>query len=520
MKKLILLVCLVSTTLNAQTVPKFSELELRIKAVDNFVAQELPLIKTSVDQALKEIEKFKDPKIVALDEKQKTIYQEKIRAAQVDMHAAENSLSVAHCKNLMIELDKMIKEKELYTQAKKTLQTMENDRNNSVKLKKYYSLTKAQKYNLAKVNYLLLNPADKQKAQEYEKNYNYTVREANRQEYVQSEIKNYKDKVIASLAYPENAIAKIKAADDQEKTAMEQFAVFKKTVEESLQFDYQLPGTWSMGLFSCEASKKPKYLRFKNSPNLVVLDNEGNYNAVIRLESAEPKKFSMVYHCSKMGSFGVCLENKAKKLCRLDNDCADSLTQMESTFDRNSFFLKFQNALPVHLLQSKKNEMLDPKKFNLISELAKMGRLGFYTSANELYNLFDPILEKVKTLQANTPEDFYKKIKPEIALFEKVEKARLQKLPGYSASSDRGTYSLQALSYMIATINGELEKIKEGDTIQEYSYKTCSQNSPDLQDFCLSYKSFLAKAKSFEAVEEIQNIVPEECPRVVFRFQQ
>lgn len=518
MKKISLFLSLFTLTTFAQTsIPKYSELEIRIQEVDSFVSQVLPAIKTSLIKEIKEIEEFKDQKLVNQDETQKSSYVETIEQLKSEIESAENSLSNASAKISMVALNKVIKEKEAYAEAKKKLEAMERASGNSNKLKKYYSLLKARKYTLAKLEFYILNAHEKELAQTYESTNNFLVRELNHQEYLQGEIKRLKEVVIKSLSYPENAIAKIILAEASKQTVMNQFSAFKKNIEGSNQFDYLLPSTWSMGLFSCEEGKKPKYLRFKNYPNLIALDNEGNYNAVIELSNSEPKKLQMVYHCNNLGSFGVCLENKAKKLCRLDSVCAESLDAMEGSFDRNIFFTKFQTAFVTYILKTKKTEMQDVLKFNLIAELAKLGRLGYYTSKNELYNLFDPMIEKIKTIESKTPEAFYKKLKPEILSLEKQEKARLQTLPGFVATSTKGVYTLQALSYVIATIDTELGKITETESIQEYAYKTC-ENSNDQQEFCQNYTAFLNKAKLFTQVEEIQNIVPEECPRVVFRF--
>lgn len=519
MKKLVLFLLTLSSTSIAQTVPKFSELELRIQGIESFVTKTLPEIKTQLNQSLKSIEEFKDPKLVNPDEKQKILFFEKINYCMIEIEAAENSLSLSSAKNSMSELDKIIKEKGQYTAAKNSLQTMEKDSSSSIKLKKYFSHIKARKYTQAKIVFALLNFEEKSKASEYEKVHNYIIREAGRQEFVETEIKRLKNKVIKSLTYPENAIAQINLQFDEEKKTTMQFNAFKKAILDSTQYDYLLPTSWNIGLFSCEADKKPKYFRFKNYPNLLVLDNEGNYNAILKLAAGDPKKLDVTYRCEKLGSFGVCLDNKEKKLCKLDANCAEDLSRMEENFDRNLFFSRYQGTFPQHLLESKRAEMLDPLKLNLISELAKLNRLGFYQSQTEVYNLITPMIEKTKVTQANSPEDFYKKMKAELALYEKTEKARLQKFPGFVATSTKGTYTLQVLSYMMATMDSELTKMKEADTLQKYSYENCSNNSSDMPEFCQSYSAFVLKSKQFDSVEEIPNIVPEECPRVVFRLQ-
>lgn len=87
---------------------------------------------------------------------------------------------------------------------------------------------------------------------------------------------------------------------------------------------------------------------------------------------------------------------------------------MEKSFDRNKAFVSIQSTMGSTILTNKKSELQDPKSINVISEFAKVNRLGFYTK-DQLLNLMDPLIEKSKNIVAINPEDFYRQLKLEIA---------------------------------------------------------------------------------------------------------
>lgn len=506
----------ISLFVQAQTLPKYSELDERIKTIDHFVEQSLPKLNQKIEADLKQISDYKNSKFVPQDEKQKALYLEKINLIKKEIESNSYGLITYSLKRQMDELKKIIDEKEKYDNAKKAYEKLEKNNQSSNKLSNYFSSLKNGKYTKARVQYALLNASEKLTADEYEKNLTYTIRESNNQSFLKNEIAKLKGKIVADLSNVESNVTQIKKQDNDEVVTMASFNLFTEDLEQNLQFDYTLPSTWDMGLFSCDLKNKPKYLRFKNYPNLVVLDNDGAYNSVIKLSPSSPSKLDLVYKCQKLGSFGSCLENKEKKLCLLDSDCGQSLTSAEAAFDRNSFFKSVLPSMPSEILKKKKEEYKNPANVNLISEFAKMDRLGFY-STSEIYGLFDILAEKSKGIQANSPEDFYKKIKVEIANIEKAEKIRLQGKPGYSSNSGKGKDSLQVLTYMMNTLDSEMKTMTESDVIQEYSFKACPNGEQEL--FCQHYSAFKEKAKTFQAVEEIQNFVPDQCPRVVFRFE-
>ena len=519
MKNYVIFLFFITYVTYAQTQPsRYADFEVRIKAINTFSLEALPKIKENLIQSQLDIEKFEDTNLLADDKKQKTVYLEKIANNQKLIENAEANITSSSTKKLMADLDKTMKEKALYDQAKKEMEALEKKYINSSKFTKYFELLQQGKYTSAKIKYTLLNKEEKDIAERYEEHFNYTAREVNSQEYLKKSIKKLENEIDYTLSYPENAILKIQSADQETRRTISLFNDFKITITRVVQFDYKLPSQWDLGLFSCEAKNKPKYLRFKNYPNLVVLDNEGTYNSVIKLSLDEPKKLNVVYHCSKMGSFGACLENKEKKLCRLDATCDQNLSEMEKSFDRNKAFVSIQSTMGSTILTNKKSELQDPKSINVISEFAKVNRLGFYTK-DQLLNLMDPLIEKSKNIVAINPEDFYRQLKLEIAGLEKSEQVRLQKIPGFSSNKSKKTDTLNALSYLMASIDGDIAKIKETDAIQEHTFKSCSSIASEFASFCQLYTSFKFKAKRFEEVEEIQNFVPNECPRVVFRFE-
>ena len=130
----------------------------------------------------------------------------------------------------MADLDKTMKEKELYDKAKKEMESIEKEYRNSPKLTKYFELLEQGKYTSAKIKYALLNQEEKDIAERYEQHFNYTAREVNSQEYLKTSIKKLENDIAYTLSYPENAIFQIQSADKETQRTLGLFNDFKNTI--------------------------------------------------------------------------------------------------------------------------------------------------------------------------------------------------------------------------------------------------------------------------------------------------
>lgn len=504
----------------AQTnLPKYSELEERYNITQNFKNNELENIGQEIQKKKIEIENYQSSKFLKYDLAIKAKLAEELKNLETRYNEQASTINIYNARNTLNSLKKYVDEKALFDTAKSANEKLEKDRNNSNRLNKFYQALKESKYTKAKIQYALLNPFEKLKADEFEKNNTYILQNQGNQQFLKDEIKKYKIKAIDELSKPEAAIVELKTITQEANNSYAKFQNFKKGLENNLQFDYKLPSVWDIGLFSCEEKNKPKYFRLKNYPNLVILSNEGSTNSVIKLDPDHKTSLNIAYKCKKMGSFGACLDNKEKSLCQLDSECGQALSEAEGAYNQKQFFNLYQVPFATTLLNDKKKEMTAPTAVNLISEFAKQGRLGFYKSAGELFSFFDQFSEKIKSFPSSSPDDFFKKVKTEISNMEKAEKKRLASLPGFSESSEKGKQTLQLLSYALLSVQSSLEEVIDNDVLQRYAYKSCSENNSNHPDFCEKYKDYQAKADLFGPKEEIVNFVPEECPRVVFRFE-
>ena len=158
MKNYVIFLFFITYVTYAQTQPsRYADFEVRIKAINTFSLEALPKIKENLIQSQLDIEKFEDTNLLADDKKQKTVYLEKIANNQKLIENAEANITSSSTKKLMADLDKTMKEKALYDQAKKEMEALEKKYINSSKFTKYFELLQQGKYISAKIKYTLLN---------------------------------------------------------------------------------------------------------------------------------------------------------------------------------------------------------------------------------------------------------------------------------------------------------------------------------------------------------------------------
>ncbi len=507
--------------------------EERIKAIDQFIS-ESDRIQNEIKEFKQELEIYSTPKMLKKDTDVLSSILNAVGTSEKEVSLANYFVETSRIKKELAELKEVINERETYKKNQKKLKELEYHQAYSKRLNRYIESVKAGKYNQAKALLFTLNDMEKSIAEDFEKMHDYIIREKNMQQSLDQEIVDTKAKIEKSLFYPEESVAKIKK---NELLINDQKIIFQQLKDEHAltQYDFKFE-TWSLGLFNCES--KAEYHRPVNFPDMLMLKNAGSLMSVIRLDPATPNKFEIIYHCNKKGRFGGCLDNEKKELCRLDPSCLGALTEMESAYKRDEYFLSLKSTLPAAVLSERLEMYRDKDKFNFLKAMAESNKLGYF-SLEELYSMMAPIIEFSKTLVAKSPEEYYKKIKVEIEKQKNKVMDSIVKKASPKPSAVKIEETKTSVNYVYTSMITELEVILNDDFIQERTYQTCpsmtakpeavlkesfgqepsNQGCSDIEVFCKAGAEWRNKVKVFKGTEEFQNLVPGECPRGVFRFK-
>jgi hypothetical protein len=513
MKRLIFFSLLFSQFARAQS------FEERITSIQNYSQNIVPVQEKAIEEAQQKISIFQNSDFLKKDEEEKKIYLEKVSLIKNETEQLSNSYSVFSAQEKLKYYNKLLNDKKIYEEAKSFVDKANKSTSYSNGLKKYMEALSNGQYTKADIQKALLNLNDRLIAEDYEKNLFTTKRESNTYTHNLKELKTTADQINYELSFPENAIKKMTFLGEELKLINSTFSNFQNKFEHQTQFDFTYKSNWDVGLFSCAPKDSPKYLRLKNYPDLIILDNGGSTKSVLKLDPENPKQLNIVYKCKKMGMFGACLDNKEKSLCQLDTECKESLDQAMKSYDRKTFYPEVKTNMVETFLEDLKQTLKDPMNLTLLSEYERTNRLGFYRK-DELLAMIDKIKTSVQGFSSSSPEDLMIKVKNELSVLEKNESSRLAKLAGFNANQPKGQDSLNLLKYMTATIQSKLEEILNDDQIEKYSYQQCLNGIFPITSFCESYKNFKSKVSRFKETEEVINAVPEECPKMVFRFEK
>jgi hypothetical protein len=491
----------------------------RIKTIQDFSENNLPTQIQETEASKNKINEFHHDHFLKKDEEEKKLYLEKANQIQNQANEFGNSFAVFSIKDKLDKYKKFQIEKSAYDEAKSKVEKANKNINYSNGLKKYIEALSNGQYTKANIQKALLNLNDKLLAEEYEKNLFYIQREANTYPFLLKEIKAVENQINYELSYPEKAIQSLNVLKEETKLLNSSFQKFQNSFDQIEQFDFSFKTNWDVGLFSCATKESPKYLRLKNYPDLILLTNEGNTKSVLKLDPKNPKQMNVIYKCKKMGMFGGCLDNKEKSLCQLDTSCMESLDLAMKSYDRKIFYPEVKNKMLETYLRDLKQTLADPNKVTILSEFEKVNRLGFYKK-DELISMVENIKSVAQGFTSQTPEDFMLKLKAELTNLEKNEKLRLSKIPGFNTTQEKTKDTLTLLTYIKTTIESTMDNILNDDEIEKFSYQQCQNGTFLAPTFCENYKTYKTKVARFSAVEEVINAVPDECPRMVFRFEK
>lgn len=484
---------------------------VRIQAIEDFTAPSEQIDK-SIQEFKAEVANFKDPKLLKKDHVQLDELVKKATQMDTDVKSAAYFIETKRLRVEIKELEAQITEREKFLETQKLLKELESNSTYTGRLNRFIELTKASKHNLAKAMYFTLNAAEKGIADDFGKANTYLIQQKHMQDPLEIDITNKKKKVEEFLHYPEQSAKIIKTNQAELK---KQKLVLKSLKDELKldQFDIKFD-LWSMGMFNCE--KNAQYFRPVNNPNLLMLKHDGNLVSVLKQDPQYPKDFQIAYACKKKGSFGGCLDNEPKELCRLDSSCLESLGRMEAAYNRNAFFTELQSKLPHELLTQQQMNFRDQAKLNLIRVLAEEDKLGHF-SQEDIYSMMNPIIEVAKTIVAKTPEEYLKKMKLEIDKNQKKMIASISKLAGPKPDATKVANSKRAVDYIFVSMTSELEKIINDDTLQARAFEDCKTPVAGREIFCEENAIWQERVKVFDDLHETKNLTPDECPRGVFR---
>lgn len=398
------------------------------------------------------------------------------------------------------ELDKYVSFQEGYEDKLQAKAKIENEaKNYSKRFQKYIQAVQERKYTKQDILRAMLFKEEKELAQQYAELNSYLVREANTFDYNKKQIKELIPEIEDSFKYPNESYSEIENAKKVYAKKNDELNNLKK-LHDLVQYDVTL-GTWESGLFSCKESRKPEYWRFENYPDLVALVNDGQIKSVLKIDPENPQNKEYAYKCGNYGMFGGCLENTKKKLCEIDSDCNQTLEKMEESYDHKKFFGIKKNEILNELKEERDLLRSSPYYINFLTEWDKMDRLG-ELSVSEYNSLFDEIFTEAKNINESSVEKYLKTLKSKL----EVRRDKLLK-------SHKDDDSQKAINYFINDSISFFEKLLDQDKLQVIASKHCYDDS-----FCENYKLWDEKAKLFDKVSPIENLVENECPRLVLRL--
>lgn len=491
-------------------IKSLSEINDKIDFIDSFKVSNRRLIEIDLTKTIEEAKIFSHSKFLDHEEEIKNDAIARLSQFKKKFDDMEYDLDIETLKKKRDSLAGLIDERRKYLKAQQIIDELPNDEKVSKKFKKYCQLIQVGKNTEASLLKIILSKEEKEKVKIFDENFKLVAINKSNQKFRIEQIKDEYHKLSKSLSYPLQSIDQMNLIKTQMAKINEEQKNIIKNLDQVIQYDFQLPNIYETGFFSCE-QETAKYLRFKKYPDLVVLDKDGTYNSIIKLDQKNPKSLNIVYHCKEMGMFGNCLEDKEKKLCQLDPDCKSVLDEAENIFKEHNFFSDVKQNFLFSILNSKKNEFLNQENFSVINEFARLNRLGIF-NREKIDKTIQNLISKLSKVEAATPEMLHKKLQTI------VKQMQQQDLEIIKKNNPNDKDSETVLSYIYASVGSELQKIADTELIQKFIIEHC-QEYPAALAFCSKYNEFKRQVRSFDEVEEIKNYTPKACPRFVFRIE-
>jgi len=221
----------------------------------------------------------------------------------------------------------------------------------------------------------------------------------------------------------------------------------------------------------------------------------------------QSKEANYAYACKKLSMFGGCLENVKKEVCKISDNCNQSLENMEKSYTENDFFGATKNDFLEHLNEKRKIDIIEGASIDIISEWNNSSGLGDLKK-QDLDNKFEELIKEAKYLKSNSPSEFLYAMKRKI-------KASKKKL---TANFKKSEIHSKVIDYFHNNLNSFFETLVNSEKLQSFSFSQCGLNEKVSKEFCSNYIKWNQDYSVFEELEEVNNLAADECPRVVLRI--
>ncbi len=496
---------------------QFDEIEKRLKNIQDFSNQSTSLI-NGISSLNEKASSFKDKNLIPDDVKELSAIKMKLQELQNQINSKAESIASFDIKRKLADLKSVNDKRSEYLNNEKKLLKLSNSPSYSERLNKFVKLINDRKYNLAKAAFYTLNKNEQEIAKDYEETSDYLLANEGIQEGLEKDINKIKREIGDILSIPEREMKEIEELGNEVSKQEVAFYNLQKKLDVD-QYELKLNDSWKLGGFRCE--KDAHYFKLDHFPNLLFLKNETNLTSVIQIDPLQPKEFKTLYSCKKQGKFGGCLDNKNKVLCSLDIECDQLLKASEVSYQRNIFFNDMKNELPAKITSDLGQLFQGNDPLNSLSIYEEYKKLGYY-SKPELGQMLMPMIEVMKSISAQTPEEYLSKIKIEIEKQRKKMTGEISKKAGAQPDKKKVADSEIIISYVFTSLQSELENLLQDDFLQDSMTSKCSRRAIAYEDFCRNSKLWREKVTELNKGIEVFNLIPkEQCnERAVFRFSK
>jgi hypothetical protein len=500
MKNLICLLVLLITNTYAQRA-ELDSFQTRLDEYKKYESEAAPYIE-NLKELESEYSSYKHDKIIQQDQdlldQGEVLLKDQIKIAE----GAAQTFLISSVQKRIDDLKKYVDFQEDYVQKLNERQKIEDGAiKRSKRFQKFIQAVKDRKYTKQDILKVMLFKEEKELADEYLELNGFLVRETNTYAYNKEQISKLIPEIENSFKYPKGSYEKIENARrvyTEKKSELENLKKLHKLV----QYDVTM-GTWESGLFSCKESSKPEYWRFENYPDLVALVNDGQIKSVLKIDPQNPSNKEYAYKCGDYGMFGGCLENTKKKLCEIDSDCNEALAEMEESFDQTDFF-KVKKEEILNELKLERDQLRNSGNYiNFLTEWEKMDKIGDLSTEN-YSEIFEGLFAEIKSINASSVKNF---------LYQANKKLEAKRISLLNNHKDED--SQKAINYFINDTKSFFEKVDNIDKLQVIASKHCYND-----EFCENYAKWYEKASLFDKVSPVENLVADECPRLVLRLDQ
>jgi hypothetical protein len=490
------------------------QLNERISTIDNFLPS-YRNVKNKANDLSEQLKVYNHPNLIQTEKKQLQQMHEEVVKIDRALADPESKLFTMQVKKEFKAIEEKVSERNKYLQTLEIVKKMEREAAHNInglskRYVKYISLLKEGNDTQADVLFRLLPQSEKDKAKQYQEARTYSIQQAGVQDYLEKSIKEEIKKIESKLTYPEKYIQEAITFN----ASLDHFNVGFHKIKQDMQlvqFDFEIKEAWQVGVFSCNAKNPRAFYTLNNYPGLILLKNDEG-TSIIKIDEANPKSFEIVYKCQKTGMFGLCTDNTAKEYCKIDSDCNYHLNSMEQAFNRQAQFETHQKDYTKSYLDSTLDNFLQ----NFYTAYKENDH---YLSKERFQVVYQQILSEQNKIIAKTPEEYARKYKVINEKYEKQMLADLTKIKNYDSKSEKARISQTMMKYFFLTLQGHTDTLMNNDNLQKFSFNRCQKaNTPD--QFCQSYASWQKAVQKFDDLTPINNLVMNECPRVVFRKDQ